>query len=130
MIREYSLKNHGEKKIAHNFKVKEFACKDGSDYILIDDEVLDVLQTMRYKINKPINIISGYRTIDYNKKINGALNSYHCKGQAVDIIVNNYDKIELALLAVSCGAYGVIVYDNQNYIHIDTREHFYFKHNK
>ena len=36
MIKTYSLKSDGNKNISNNFKVSDFACKDGSYKILID----------------------------------------------------------------------------------------------
>ena len=130
MIRKYSMAKDADRKIALNFRVKEFACKDGTDEVLIDDDVLRIIQLMRTDLKKPLHIISGYRTKNYNDKIGGAVNSYHIKGQAVDIEVYGIDKIELALLAVRCGANGVIVYDKYDYIHIDTRTFHYLRHNK
>ena len=35
-IKSYSLAKDGEKKLSANFRVREFACKDGSDPIMID----------------------------------------------------------------------------------------------
>ena len=44
MVKTYSLKSDGETLISTNFKVKEFACKDGTDKILIDIELVNILQ--------------------------------------------------------------------------------------
>lgn len=40
----YSLKTDGSKNLSTNFKIKEFACKDGSDTVLIDSDLVKVLQ--------------------------------------------------------------------------------------
>lgn len=39
-IKSYSLKLDGNRNLIDNFKVKEFACKDGTDVILIDDALV------------------------------------------------------------------------------------------
>ena len=38
MVKEFSLKQSADLKLSENFKVKEFACKDNSDKVLIDIE--------------------------------------------------------------------------------------------
>lgn len=126
-VREYSLKINGEEKITENFKVKEFACKDGNDKILIDIQLICLLQEIRRKIGFPITIISGYRTIEYNKQINGATNSYHCQGRAIDLQCKNINIYELAMLLVRIGINGIIIYPQKKFIHIDNREKPYFK---
>lgn len=53
-----------------------------------------VLQPLRQKIGKPMIINSGYRNYQVNKLVGGAVDkngnptSQHCKGQAVDFIIN------------------------------------------
>lgn len=43
-INAYSLAKDGTKKLSTDFKVREFRCKDGSDPIFIDSELVEVLQ--------------------------------------------------------------------------------------
>lgn len=116
----YSLKKDGNKKLSDNFKVREFACKDGSDKILIDIELVELLQKIRNYFNKPVKINSGYRTISHNKKVGGSTNSYHTKGQACDIRIENVNPILIALYAERLGAGGIGVY--KTFVHIDVRQ--------
>ena len=44
MVKTYSVKSQGNVKLSSNFTVKEFACKDNSDSVLIDTAFVDVLQ--------------------------------------------------------------------------------------
>jgi len=127
MIFNFSLKEDGDTKITQNFQVKEFACKDGSDTIKISNHVIYGLQDIRNYIHKPIKIISGYRTEEYNKSINGAENSYHCKGMACDIQVEDMNIYELGMIASHFRFKGVIIYPKKNFIHVDIRENYYFK---
>ena len=43
-IQAYSLSKEGYKQLSPNFRVREFKCKDGSDPIFIDDELVALLQ--------------------------------------------------------------------------------------
>ena len=88
MIKEYSKVKDGNTKLSANFKVKEFACKDGSDKILISDELVDVLQKIRTHFGKAVTINSAYRTTSHNKKVGGASNSQLLYGTAADIKVS------------------------------------------
>ena len=44
-----------------------------------------VLEPLRMAMGKPINISSGFRCQELNKKVGGVYNSQHLKGQAADI---------------------------------------------
>lgn len=117
---QYSLKLDGDTRLTEHFKVKEFACKDGTDIIKIDDDLLEILESLRQKLGKPIKIISGYRTKEYNKKCGGAYNSYHLLGKAADIRIDTMDPILVGLYAASLGAKGIGIY--KDFTHIDVRD--------
>ena len=127
MIKEFSLKNSGDMNLSANFKVKEFACRDGADKVLIDVDLVAKLQDLRTYLNKPITITSGYRTDSYNKQCGGADNSYHLKGQAVDIYCSGVKPIVIALWAEFNGLGGIGLYldRSQEFVHIDTRQNKY-----
>ena len=67
-VKTYSRAKEGSKKLSENFKVSEFKCKDGSDKILVDEALVDVLQDIRDHFGKAVNINSAYRTESYNKE--------------------------------------------------------------
>lgn len=124
-IIKYSLKASGEEQISKNFMVKEFRCKDGADGILIDtDFVRNKLQSIRDYFGAPITINSAYRTESYNKKVGGAKNSYHMKGQAFDIVVKGHTPLEVAKYAQTIGINGIIQYNG--FVHVDSREKKYW----
>ena len=127
-IVQYSLAHDGNIQIAKNFKVKEFRCKDGSDAILIDvDFVKDKLQKIRDHFGVPVTINSAYRTAAYNKKVGGATNSYHMKGQAFDIVVKGKTQAEVARYAQTLGIKGIIQYNT--FVHVDSRTTKYWARN-
>ena len=126
-INTYSKSAHGNMSISENFKVKEFACKNGSDPIKICQLLVVYLQKARSNFKVPIILNSAYRTSGYNKQIGGAKNSYHVKGQAADLHTNGKVKLEeLAKFFESIGCLGIIVYPNSGFVHIDTRDSKYF----
>lgn len=110
------------------FKVKEFACKDGSDKILIDKRGISMLQKIREHFGKPLIINSGYRTETYNAKVGGAKNSYHKYGKAYDIRIKEVTPLEIAKYAEEIGVKGIGWYNT--FTHVDLREKRYFWHNK
>lgn len=85
-IKTYYMHN-GDVWLSKHFQLSEFQCKDGSDKIIISEELIKMLEKLRSYGNFTISINSGYRTSAYNKKIGGASNSTHCKGYAADVVV-------------------------------------------
>ena len=95
----YSLKKDGSNKLSTNFTVKEFACKDGSDSIVIEFELVEILQKIRDHFGKAVTINSAYRNATYNKKVGGASNSQHVFGRAADIVVKGVSPEKVAQYA-------------------------------
>lgn len=129
-IKTYSLKKDKSVKLSNNFFVKEFACKDGSDKILIDTKLVEILQKIRDWAGAGVIITSAYRNPSYNAKIGGASNSYHTKGQAADIVVKGKKPIEVARFAQSIGVKGIGCYYDDLFNHIDTRESKFYWYNQ
>lgn len=126
-IKTYSKKADGNTKLSENFRVREFACSDGSDTVKIDLDNVKQLQKIRDHFGAAITITSGYRTAAYNAspKVGGAKNSYHVKGQAADIVVSGISPLRVAMYAESIGCRGVIYYPKKRFTHIDTRNGIY-----
>lgn len=122
MIKAYSLKKDGNKKLSTNFRVREFACKDGSDPIFIDSELVDILQQIRNYFGKPVTINSAYRTPTYNIKVGGTVYSQHLYGKAADISVKGIAPGKVAAytetLLKNCGGIGRY----STFTHIDVRD--------
>lgn len=120
-IKAYSKAKDGNKKLSANFRVKEFACTDGSDPIFIDTDLVDVLQKIRSHFGKAIIINSAYRTPTKNKAVGGKIYSQHLYGRAADIRSNNIPPKKLAAYAEKLmpNKGGIGIY--KNFVHIDTR---------
>ena len=121
-IEEQRLVESGTK-LRPNFTVDELACKDGSSVILYSSITLDWLQAIRDKIG-PIHLTSAFRTPEYNSRINGANDSMHMYGRAVDItkpsnmtIEQFYNVIE-EIVGKVCG-----IGKYKTFIHLDSRGH-------
>ena len=121
-INAYSKAKDGGKKLSTNFKVKEFACKDGSDAVLVAPRLVMVLQSIRSHFGAAVTINSGYRTPQYNAKVGGVAHSQHCYGTAADIVVRGKTPAQVAAYArqLMPDWGGVGVYDS--FCHIDVRE--------
>ena len=123
-INAYSKAKDGNKKLSAHFKVREFACKDGSDAVLVAPRLVMVLQSIRSHFGVPVVIHSAYRTPQYNKQANGAEHSQHCYGTAADISVRGKTPAAVAAYAreLMPDWGGVGVYSQKGFTHIDVRE--------
>ena len=120
-IKAYSKAKDGNKKLSTNFKVKEFACSDGSDPIFIDSELVNVLQKIRTHFGKSVTITSAYRTPGRNKAVGGETYSQHLYGRAADIKVKGVTPKKVASYAETLlkNKGGIGTYNS--FTHIDTR---------
>lgn len=98
-IKAFSKAKDGNKKLSTNFKVKEFACTDGSDPIFIDSELVNVLQKIRTHFGKSVTITSAYRTPSRNKAVGGETYSQHLYGRAADVKVKGVSPAKVAAYA-------------------------------
>lgn len=119
MVRTYSLHSDGGTLLSKNFSVREFSCHDGSDRILIADETVVLLQTIRDHFGKPVLINSAYRSPAWNKKQGGATRSQHLLGTAVDIHIDGVPPLKIAQYAEAIGAGGIGLY--KSFTHVDAR---------
>ena len=124
MLEVYSRSKDGGKKLSANFQVSEFACKDGSDPVFIDGDLVALLQAVRKHFGKPVVISSGYRTAAHNKAVGGAAYSQHCYGRAADIRVPGVSVEQLAACAESLlpGTGGIGRYPAKGFVHVDVRK--------
>lgn len=112
-----------------NFKLSEFRCRDGTDvpeeYMENVQALADNLQVLRDYIGRPIQIISGYRSPEYNKKIKGAKRSQHMLAKAADIKVKGMEPwmvhkiIEHLIFEGHMKKGGLGIY--QTFVHYDVR---------
>ena len=120
-VKVYSKAKDGNKKLSTNFKVREFACLDGTDTIFVSDELVSILQKVRNHFGASVIINSAYRTEAHNKKVGGSANSQHKYGMAADIRINGVSPKTIATyvstLMPNSGGIGVY----SSFVHIDVR---------
>jgi uncharacterized protein YcbK (DUF882 family) len=92
-----------------------------------DSKLLDALFGLQLKLEprQPIHTLSGYRSPQTNAMLRSrsravAKNSYHMRGQAVDIRMPDRDFNTLHHAALAMEAGGVGRYRHSRFIHIDT----------
>ena len=125
--------------LTKNFDITEFSCKDRAKTPVPNEFYLNVsllainLQIIRDKIQEitgreyHITIHSGFRTPEQNKEVGGAVNSYHLKALAGDIIVpgynmqNLFNQIKTLMLDGQIIKGGLKYYKEKNFIHYDCR---------
>ena len=127
-LEAYSRTKDGGTLLSPNFRVREFACRDGSDPVFIDSALVDLLQRIRDHFGQPVTITSGYRTARHNAAVGGAAFSQHCYGRAADIRVQGIPVEQLAAYAETClpGTGGIGRYPPRagravGWVHVDTR---------
>lgn len=128
MLEVFSLAKDGGRRLSANFTVREFRCRDGSDPVFVDSELVRVLQNIRDHFGKPVVITSAYRTAAHNKAVGGAKYSQHCYGRAADIRVAGVPVETLATYAETLlpdtggiGRYPVRSGRPTGWVHVDTR---------
>lgn len=121
-IKAYSKAKDGNKKVSTNFRVREFACKDGSDPIFISTELVNVLQKIRTHFGCAVTITSAYRTPPHNSREGGASYSQHLYGKAADIKVSGVSPKKVAQYAekILLNKGGIGIYPT--FTHVDVRE--------
>ena len=118
---QYSLSSDGSKKLSDNFKVSDFRSKDGSDIILVNPELIELLEKIRKHFGRPVSIVSGYRTPSYNSKLNGAAkNSQHMYGNAADIKIEGVTPKEIYDWISGWHKGGLGIYPT--FVHVDVRD--------
>ena len=130
-VKVYSLAADGDKYLTPHFQVKEFACSDKSDVVLIHPQLPWDLEAIRYQANQEhgsgkeivLKINSAYRTEAYNKTVkNASSHSQHLYGYAADFWMTNVPVKDLQRYArnISPNHGGVGVY--KTFLHFDKRE--------
>ena len=128
MLKTYSLKRDGNTRLSAHFQVKEFKCKDGSDKIIVNMDLINLLEQLYDKLGAgAINITSGYRTPSHSVKVGGYATDQHTKGNAADITAKKKDgtpfsskDITLALEDLNhAGGIGLI--NKNGSVHLDVR---------
>jgi len=102
-----------------HFSPAELASK-GNGSIKIQVDAVERLERLRVKLGKPMLVTSAYRDPEHNRRVGGAKGSYHLRGQAFDIRMDNHDPAEFEAAARHAGFTGFGFYPHLGFMHIDT----------
>jgi len=108
------------RQVIDHFLLKEFACRDMSEIVIISYKLLHHLDIARRMYGKPMIITSGYRTVSYNKNIGGHPYSHHLTGNAVDLDIPEDYSLEKSLVT-TCMTVFPYCRVMTDYIHVDCR---------
>ncbi len=93
----------------------------------IDPELLDILYALRERLDTktPFDVISGYRSPATNAMLNShsdgvAKKSFHTRGMAIDVRLDDRKLSDLHKAALSLKAGGVGYYPRSDFVHVDT----------
>ena len=121
-VKVYSRAKDGLTALSPHFKVREFACSDGTDTVFVSPALVEVLEKVRVHFGKPVHINSGYRTETKNKSVGGAAYSQHKYGLAADIHIDGVTPKQIAsyveTLLPNTGGIGIY----KTFTHIDVRK--------
>lgn len=102
-----------------HFSPAELACR-GTGMLEIHEPSLDRLEALRGLLDRPMIVLSAYRSPQHNRAVGGASRSQHLLARAYDISMANHDPAAFVAAARACGFTGIGTYPDQNFIHIDT----------
>lgn len=139
MVKTYSYKADGNKKLSPHFSVREFASINGgklySDSVKVDADLIDILERLySYLGCSKIVITSGYRTAAHDKAVGGSGKGYHTTGQAADINCwhkvggkeERYHGSDICCALQSLGWHHGIGWIAGAAVHVDTRKSRYW----
>lgn len=126
-----TYKKSASVKLSENFSLSEFHCKGSGccSSTLLDEKLVELLQELRNKLGRSVNISSGYRCRKHNTAVGGVSASNHVKGKAADITVSGMDAAEVAKAAESVGFKGIILYTKKKFVHVAVRDTKCFQKN-
>lgn len=115
--------------VTKNFKLSELEFSDQVPLELIANavELLQNLQIIRDHFQKPVTIISGYRSPARNEAVGGAKKSQHMEAKAADIKIAGvpteeiYNRIDKLMNTGKIKIGGLGFYPSQGFVHYDIR---------
>lgn len=127
-VKTYSYRKQGNVYCSKHTQVKEMRCKDGTDTVLVDETLMEMIEKLFTKLQcKKYIISSGYRTPTHDKAVGGNGKGQHTLGKAVDACFYWKDGSVIPAQIVCCvaqdlGFKGIANISNAyKYVHLDMR---------
>ncbi len=107
--------------VSTHFSRKEFACRCGCGFDVVDAELLTALEGLRQWFGRPVKLNSACRCLNHNLAVGGSLRSQHMLGKAADVQILGVNPLEVAeyLEKAYKGRYGIGRYPT--FTHLDVR---------
>ena len=67
MVNVYFLSVDGNSRLSEHFKLSEFQCRDGQDFVAVDPRLVELLENIRKVCGDAVHINSGFRTASWNR---------------------------------------------------------------
>lgn len=93
----YIFKKFTQFDLGENLKLSEFQCKcryDDCHFTIIYSYNIECYNQTRLEFGFPVTINSGFRCQRHNLKSGGVLKSDHTKGEALDLVPIDFDKLD------------------------------------
>jgi uncharacterized protein YcbK (DUF882 family) len=90
----------------------------------MDPDFMDLVETLRDALGKPMRISSAYRSAEHNAKISSTgANGPHTTGRAIDVVISGSAAVELIRYATALGFTGIGISQKgdhaRRFIHLD-----------
>ena len=108
-------------RLSDHFRQHEFDCKcknKDCTFTIVDMRLIPILEELRARTGEPVIITSGFRCQVHNHEVGGVPNSFHKRGQAVDIVLPTaWAMNDYVDAAAKSGFMMTIPYDDQDFVH-------------
>ena len=107
------------------FTRNELKCKCGCDTCEMDEDFMQMLDIIRFRIGKPIILNSAYRCCIHNENQGGVKDSPHVLGLAVDVKCSGHEAYDILTEAIALEIKGVGISQKgsheSRFIHLDNQ---------
>lgn len=127
-VKVYMAVTDGNRYLSDHFQVRDFACRDGSAEVPVDEDLVVLLEKLFASLDcLRIRVCAGYRSAAYARRTGRTKDRGHMEGRAVDIICfdrqRNVIPAAKVLRAVDeLGHQGGAAYVSPACVHLDTGE--------
>ena len=126
MLKLYKKENTN--RLTYGLTLEEFRCKCSFKHCrvtLADTRLTEAYHRLRFELDLPFNVLSGYRCSEHNFSVGGQSLSRHLTGEAIDIAAKNildvYDLETFLALARNAGFTFIKYYSEKGFFHLDVR---------
>lgn len=106
--------------LSKHFRLWEFESKDTRE-VRVSPDLVSRLERLRDLLQRPVEVLSGYRTPEQNARVGGVAGSFHMHGLAADVTWEGFELEAAVKLAEQAGFDGIGRYPRKGFLHVDVR---------